>query len=66
MQALETMMEAHDIDFDCKIMCFGHVIDLCSGRVMRIANNTVDDDGDDQSDDEAAVSAPITRGRDVV
>src|ERR1700678_309484 len=37
MQELEVLLDAPDIPFeavDGKIMCFSHVVDLCSGRVI--------------------------------
>jgi hypothetical protein len=71
MQSLQTMLKERDIIFnpvDRKVMCFAHVVDLSSGRVVRNADNMVDDDGDDfpRSGNEATVSGPIARGRNVV
>lgn len=71
MRHLETMLGDRDIAFDAvdrKIMCFAHVVDLSSKQVTRNADNTVDDDGDGslESDEETAISGPITRGRNVV
>jgi hypothetical protein len=42
MAALERMLDKQDIDFkatDCQVMCFAHIINLCSGRVLRAAGD---------------------------
>ena len=70
MRFLATMLRGRDIAFDAvdrQIMCFAHIIDLCSKQVTRNVSKTVDDDDDVsfQSDDEIE-SDPIARGRDVV
>jgi len=39
MQVLKTILARREIEFDTndrKIMCFAHVIDLCSGRVANL------------------------------
>ena len=68
MRELSNLLEARDIDFDPvdrKVMCYGHVIDLSSGRVIDAVTSTkaidwdelpelvpADDDDDDDEDDE--------------
>jgi len=40
MHALEEKLLEHDIPFDAtdrRIMCYAHVVNLCSGRVLRTA-----------------------------
>ena len=40
MEALEKKLEERDIAFDAtdrRIMCFAHIINLCSGSVIRAA-----------------------------
>jgi hypothetical protein len=65
------MLRHREIPFDAvdrKVMCFGHVIDLSSGRVTRSADTTGDNDRDesDESDNDTAAPSPIARARDVV
>lgn len=77
MQELEVLLEARDIPFDAadrRIMCFAHVVDLSSGRVIRaladrakakkkVSNNT---DSDSDSDSEPPPTDPIAHARKVV
>jgi len=57
------MLTKRDIAFnaeDCRIMCFAHVVDLCSGRVIHVASDGVEPGNDGlSSDGDAAVSNPI-------
>ena len=57
------MLTKRDIAFDaedCRIMCFAHVVDLCSRRVIRAASDGVEPGNDGSSSDgDAAVSNPI-------
>jgi hypothetical protein len=42
MEALEKKLEERDIAFDAtdrRIMCFAHIVNLCSGAVIRAAGN---------------------------
>jgi len=74
MQELEVLLEARDIPFDAadrRIMCFAHVVDLSSGRVVRALadrakakNNDMDSDSD--SDSESPPTDPIAHARKVV
>jgi hypothetical protein len=44
-------MGDHDIAFnagECQVMCFGHVVELCSRRVVKAASDG-GDDGDDST-----------------
>jgi len=55
-----------DIEFDLvdrRIMCFAHIVDLCSGRVIHGLSNGVDDKDDSSSSDDdtvAVASDPIS------
>ena len=82
MEQLEPMLASHDIPFDAtdrRIMCFAHVINLCSGHVIRaVTDGAVDndayssssDDDDDahssSSDDTHPAPNPIQAARAVV
>ena len=73
MQALKTILARREIEFDAndrKIMCFAHVIDLCSGRVIRAASeDNLDEDEDDSSSSgtgDTVASDPIALARAVV
>ena len=70
MEELKTMLTKRDIAFDVedrRIMCFAHVVDLCSGRVIRAASDGVEPGNDGSSSDgDAAVSNPIALARAVV
>ena len=70
MQVLEKILKEREIDFDAKdrrIMCFAHVINLCSGRVIRDITNA--DENEDEGvassseSDEDTSSNPIARAR---
>jgi hypothetical protein len=50
MHKLKAILEKHDIKFDIdnrRIMCFAHVINLCSGQVIHGVNCKVDRDDSD-------------------
>ena len=73
MKALETMLADRDVSFDAhdrRIMCFAHIINLCSGRVIKAASNMAgmagDEDSDSSSNDDAVPSNPIEQARAVV
>ena len=74
MQALQIALKDREIqvdDFDAldrRIMCFAHIINLCSGRVLLgIGNLNPDEDDDSFSDSEDTVSSnPIVHARAVV
>jgi hypothetical protein len=83
LQELARLLEERDIVFDPidrKVMCYAHVIDLCTGRVIDALTKkrTGDDDDDDSSGlplptthneqtyDEAVARDPIALGRAVV
>ena len=56
MESLQAMLAPREIAFDAKdrrIMCFAHIIDLCSKRVVLAASDGVEDldDGYSSSDD---------------
>jgi len=63
MEELKTMLTKRDIAFnveDRRIMCFAHVVDLCSRRVIRAVSDGVEPRNDgSSSDSDAAVSNPI-------
>jgi hypothetical protein len=68
MQVLEAILATREIKFNAKdrrIMCFAHIIDLCSGRVVRGAgatnNEVVGQDGFSSSDDDSVTPDPIAR-----
>ena len=70
MHALETLLKARDIEFDAnnrRIMCFAHVVNLCSGRVIRgVAKEVAAEDSEDtssESDANSPASDPIARAR---
>jgi len=63
MKSLERMLRKCDVAFDAvdrKIMCFAHIVDLCSKRVADYGNDFL------LPDDETAASSPVARGRNVV
>ena len=70
MATLEGMFTLRDITFDAhdrRIMCFTHVINLCSGwAILAVSDGVADDDGYDSSDDAIVPSNPILRARAVV
>ena len=63
MEQLEPMLASHDIPFDAtdrQIMCFAHVINLCSGHVIHaVTDGAVDNDAYSSSsnDDDDAHSS---------
>jgi len=72
----DTMMKAlgarltkeRDIEFDpvdCRVMCFAHIVDLCSGRVIRgLSGGVADKDNSSSSDDDDTVASdPISVAR---
>ena len=77
---LSILLEARDIEFDPvdqKVMCYGHVVDLSSGRVIDGVTSTNADkwdeppelvpaDDDDDNDDEPNIRDPIALARNVV
>jgi hypothetical protein len=67
MQYLETKLRGREIAFDARdrrIMCFAHVVDLCSGRVVSAASGPVDEGNDhSSSDDDTDISNPIALAR---
>jgi len=69
-KALKMMLANHDISFDacdCRIMCFAHIINLCSGRVINAASNMAgDEDSNLLSSDSAVPSNPIDQACTVV
>ena len=70
MEELKTMLTKRDITFDAedrRIICFAHVVDLCSGRVIRAVSDGVEPRNDGSSSDgDATVSNPIALARAVV
>jgi hypothetical protein len=83
LQELARLLKECDIVFnpaDCKVMCYAHVIDLSTGRVIdALAKKRTDDDDDDdltglplphsrneQTYDEAVARDPIALGHAVV
>jgi hypothetical protein len=82
LKELSILLEDRDIEFDLvdrKVMCYGHVVDLASGRVIDGVSSTnanewdelpelvpVEDDEDDDDDDEPNTRNPITLARSVV
>jgi hypothetical protein len=80
MEELQKLLDARDIAFDAvdrRIMCFGHVVDLTSGRVIRGVSAGTNDDADwsgpplpnipsSQTYEQAIERDPIALGRTVV
>jgi len=70
MAMLEGMFTQRDVTFDahdCRIMCFTHVINLCSGQaILAASDGDANDDGYDLSDDAIVPSNPISRACAVV
>jgi hypothetical protein len=67
MKAIESELAARDIPFDAAdrhIMCYAHVVNLSSGRVIRNITGSDEDDSSDESN--ATVSNPVTLARAVV
>ena len=69
-KALEMMLANRDVSFDARdhrIMCFAHIINLCSGRVINAASNMAgDEDSNSSSSDSAVPSNPIDQACTVV
>jgi hypothetical protein len=67
MQCIELeMTEERDLEFDAEdrqIMCFGHIVELSSGRVVGAASGNVDDRDDESSSDSDDTSNPIAKAR---
>ena len=66
MKSLETLLAAHDIPFDAvdrRVMCYAHIIDLSSRRVIRSVDNSDDSPDDDET---LIMSNPIARTRSAV
>jgi len=70
MEELEMMLTERDIVFnaeDRKIVCFVHVVDLCSGHVICAASDGVEPENDSSSSNgDTAASNPIVLARMVV
>ena len=72
MELLQAMLAPCEIAFDakdCRIMCFAHIIDLCSKCVVLAASDGVEDldDGYSLSDDNTTPpSDPISQARTVI
>ena len=79
MDEIEKRLRARDIEFDAldrKVMCFPHVVNLSSGRVIEGLTKVLDDDPEDweppaiistnQSYADAVARDPIALGRAVV
>ena len=74
MKELERLLLARDIPFDAadrKIMCYSHVVDLSSGRLInalssRAGQTNVEDYEDSDSDLESPPPDPIAHARKVV
>jgi len=64
------ILTKRDIAFnveDHRIMCFAHVVDLCSGCVIHAASDGVEPGNDgSSSDSNATISNPIALARTVV
>ena len=62
-KALKTILANRDVSFDAcdhRIMCFAHIINLCSGRVINATSNMAgDEDSNLSSSDGAVPSNPI-------
>lgn len=78
MKELERLFRARDLPFDAadrKVMCYGHVVDLSSGRVIAGMTDVSTEDWSgppppdsnaEQTYDEAVARDPISLGRTVV
>jgi len=71
MEELQKLLEDRDIThFDAKksrIMCFAHVVNLCSGCVIRgLAGKAIDDDDDNGNYDNDDTNTPAAAGTPVV
>jgi len=65
MATLKGMFAQHNVTFDANdycIMCFAHVINLCSGRaILTASDGDANNDGYDSSNDAIVPSNPISR-----
>ena len=65
MKALETLLAVHDVSFDAhdrRIMCFAHIINLCSGQVIDATSGMAGDKNSNSlSGDNAVPSSPIAQ-----
>jgi hypothetical protein len=43
---------------DHSVMCFGHIIELCSKRIVQVASGEVDDDNDNDDSIPNATTIP--------
>jgi len=63
MKVLKTMLAARDVSFDthdCRIMCFAHIINLCSGWVIDATSGVAGDKNTNSlSGDDTIPSSPI-------
>ena len=70
MSCLEEILKGREIPFDVRdrrIMCFAHVVDLCSKQVVSAASDGVDEENDhSSSDDDTGASNSIAQARAVV
>ena len=70
MKALEMMLAARDVSFDAhnwQIICFAHIINLCSGRVIDATSGMAGDKNTNSlSGDDAIPSSPIAQAWTVV
>jgi hypothetical protein len=70
MQWLEKILGGREIAFDAqdrRIMCFAHIVDLCSKQVVSAASGGVDEENDHSSSDgDTGPSNPIVLARAVV
>lgn len=69
MQELEKMLKERNVDFDatdCQIMCYAHVINLSSGRVIQAASHAaaVNNDDNDYNDSWSEPSRPVPHMQD--
>jgi len=65
MKSLEKRIAACDVSFDardCRIICFAHIVNLCSGQVIHATSNRAGyDDGYSSSDDNPVPSNPVVQ-----
>ena len=67
---LKVLLAEREIDFDANdhaVMCFGHIIDLCSGRVIKSVDkgcgSAGEGEGDEDNDDGVLVGNTRARNR---
>ena len=67
MASLQTRLSSRDIAFDAvdrRVMCFAHIIDLCSGRVIRAVSDGAECSDDSSSpENNTAPPNPIAQAR---